>query len=398
MNSHLLTNAHIVTPKENFTGSVEIENGIITSIIKDKFYSEGIDLKGQWLIPGCIDIHTDYLEKELYPRASAAFPLPFALHFMDARAAACGITTVFSAVSFSDNEEKNRSLSEAMELSRQIDQTRHSLLVRHFLHARIDPNSNGILDYLEPMKQLESLYLVVYNDQIPGQRQFTMEQQIEMRSKAYGIDAEQAMEMLQRKIDRTKNVNNREQIYEAFKDKYILGSHDDTTVEHVEEGKFHGATLSEMPTTLVAARKAKELGLWVCLGAPNYYRGGSHCGNLSSLDAMDEDLVDILCSDYHFPTMLASVVRMIENGIDPSKAVNLVSLNPARLLNFDRETGSIEEGKKADLVAFDSKKSFAAVSHVFVDGINKYSADYEHGVKPLKAEQKAEWDVLNSGI
>src|SRR6201985_760008 len=176
MNSHLLTNAHIVTPDDDFIGSVEIENGIIASIMRDKYYPEGIDVKGQWLIPGCIDIHTDYLEKELYPRASAAFPLPFALHFMDARAAACGITTVFSAVSFSDNEEKNRSLSEAMELSRQIDKTRHSLLVRHFLHARIHPNSNGILNSLEPMKELESLYLVVYNDHIPGQRQFTMQQ------------------------------------------------------------------------------------------------------------------------------------------------------------------------------------------------------------------------------
>src|SRR5471030_995809 len=107
MNSHLLTNARIVTPTENFTGSVKIENGLIVSVSKDKFYADGIDLKGQWLIPGCIDIHTDYLEKELYPRASAAFPLPFALHFMDARAAACGITTIFSAVSFSENEEKN---------------------------------------------------------------------------------------------------------------------------------------------------------------------------------------------------------------------------------------------------------------------------------------------------
>ena len=398
MNTHLLTNARIVTPDENFIGSVEIENGIITSVIKDKYYADGIDLNEQWLIPGCIDIHTDYLEKELYPRSSAAFPLPFALHFMDARAAACGITTVFSAVSFSDNEEKNRSLSEAMDLSRQIDKARHSLLVRHFLHARIDPNSNGILNYLEPMKQLESLYLVVYNDHIPGERQFTMEQQIEMRSKAYGISPEEALERLEKQIARTKNINNREQIFEAFKDKYILGSHDDTNVEHVEEGKFYGATISEMPTTLIAARKAKELGMWVCLGAPNYYRGGSHCGNLSCLDAMEEDLVDILCSDYHFPTMLGSVVRMIENGINPSKAVNMVSLNPAKLLNFDVETGSIEVGKKADIVVYDSQKSFAAVSHVFVDGVLKYHADYTHGVEPLRAEQKTEWNVLGNGL
>jgi alpha-D-ribose 1-methylphosphonate 5-triphosphate diphosphatase len=398
MNTHLLTNARIVTPTENFIGTVEIENGIITSVIKDKYYPEGIDLKEQWLIPGCIDIHTDYLEKELYPRASAAFPLPFALHFMDARAAACGITTVFSAVSFTDNEIKNRSLTEALELSRQIDATRHSLLVRHFLHARIDPNSQGILDYLEPMRQLESLYLVVYNDQIPGQRQFTIEQQVEMRTKSLGITAEEAEQMLIEKTERLKNINNRKQIEEAFKDKYIIGSHDDTTIEHVEEGKYYGATLSEMPTTLAAARKAKELGLWVCLGAPNYYRGGSHCGNLSCWEAMEEDLVDILCSDYHFPTMLASVVKMIGDGISPSKAVNMVSLNAAKLLNFDAEIGSIEVGKKADIVVFDNEKSFASVSHVFVDGIYKYRADYMHGVKPLLAEKKTEWDVLNTGL
>ncbi|MFI5136337.1 MAG: alpha-D-ribose 1-methylphosphonate 5-triphosphate diphosphatase [Sphingobacteriales bacterium] len=398
MDTCLLTNAHIVTPAENFIGSVEIENGIIASVIKDKFYADGIDLKGQWLIPGCIDIHTDYLEKELYPRPSAAFPLPFALHFMDARAAACGITTVFSAVSFSDNEAKNRSLAEAMELSRQIDDARHSLLVRHFLHARIDPNSEGILDYLEPMRQLESLYMVVYNDQIPGQRQFTIEQQIEMRVKALGISTEEAKKLLLEKAERLKNINNRRQIQEAFKDKYIIGSHDDTTAGHVEEGKFYGATLSEMPTTLEAARKAKELGLWVCLGAPNYYRGGSHCGNLSSLEAMEEDLVDILCSDYHFPTMLGSVVRMIDNGVSPSKAVNMVSLNPARLLNFDSETGSIETGKRADIVVFDSEKSFAAVSYVFVDGECKYCADYTQGVIPLAGEQKTEWDTMNTGL
>jgi alpha-D-ribose 1-methylphosphonate 5-triphosphate diphosphatase len=398
MNSHLLTNARIVTPTENFIGTVEIKNGIITSVIKDKFDPDGIDLKQQWLIPGCIDIHTDYLEKELYPRPSAAFPLPFALHFMDARAATCGITTVFSAVSFSDNEGKNRSLAEAMELSKQIDKARHSLLVRHFLHARIDPNSNGILDYLEPMTQLESLYMVIYNDQIPGQRQFTLQQQIELRSKAHGISPDEAERRLKLQIERTSKINNRAPIYEAFKDKYIIGSHDDTLIEHVDEGQAFGSTLSEMPTTLAAARRAKELGLWVCLGAPNYYRGGSHCGNLSCQDAMDEDLVDILCSDYHFPTMLASVLRMIENGIDPSKAVNMVTLNPAKLLKFDNETGSIEVGKRADVVVFDGSKSFAAVSHVFVDGVAKLQSDYARGVKPLLTEKRAEADVLDTSL
>jgi alpha-D-ribose 1-methylphosphonate 5-triphosphate diphosphatase len=376
MATHLLTNARIVTPTQNFIGSVEIQDSTITAVEKGRTYSSGTDLKGQWLIPGCIDIHTDYLEKELYPRPSAAFPAAFALHFMDVRAAACGITTVFSAISFSDNEAKNRSLTEAVALAKQIDEIRHTMLVRHYLHARIDPNTNAVLAYLDDMLSLQSLYMVVYNDHIPGERQFTLNQQAEMRAKSLGISVEQARQKLMNQAEQIRNINNRQAIYEAFYGKRILGSHDDTTVAHVTEGLAFGATLSEMPTTLEAARKAKELGMWVCIGAPNYYRGGSHCGNLSCHDALQEDLVDILCSDYHFPTMLGSVVRMIDHGIDPSNAVNMVSLSPAKLLRWDTEIGSIEPGKKADLVVFTPHQGFASVSLTMVDGEIKYQANY----------------------
>jgi len=96
--------------------------------------------------------------------------------------------------------------------------------------------------------------------------------------------------------------------------------------------------------------------------------------------------------------MLASVVKMIEEGISPSKAVNMVSLNPATLLNFHNETGSIETGKRADLVVFESKGSFASVSHVFVDGVSKYRADYTQGVQPLSAEKTQDWDVLKDSL
>ncbi|NJK97546.1 MAG: alpha-D-ribose 1-methylphosphonate 5-triphosphate diphosphatase, partial [Bacteroidales bacterium] len=123
MNSYILTNARVVTPLTNFEGSVVIENGIIADIVKDRYYKEGTDLKGQWLIPGIIDIHSDYLEKEIHPRPSASFPVSFAMHFMDARAAACGITTLFSAISFSQDQLKSRTFKEAIELTKAIDST-----------------------------------------------------------------------------------------------------------------------------------------------------------------------------------------------------------------------------------------------------------------------------------
>jgi alpha-D-ribose 1-methylphosphonate 5-triphosphate diphosphatase len=383
MNNILLTNARIVTPAGHFMGTVSIDNGIISGIYKEEFYPEGIDLRGQWLIPGCIDIHTDYLEKELHPRSSASFEPSFAQHFLDVRAASCGLTTVFSAISFSENQSKQRAIEEAVVLARQIDETNKSMLIRHFLHARVDPNTDVLLPYLAELAALDSLYLVVYNDTVPGTRQYSMEQQIEMRMQARGFSREEALEMLQLQIEATQRINHRDKIRDMFREKCILGSHDDTTEEHILEAIAYGATLAEMPTTLAAARKAKEMGMWVCMGAPNYYRGGSHCGNLSCKEAMDEGLVDILCSDYHFPTMLGSVVRMMEDGIEPQDAVNLVSLNPARMLGLGEYTGSITVGKRADLVAFSGERSFAAVSQVWVDGVCKFSAEYKKGVIPL---------------
>jgi alpha-D-ribose 1-methylphosphonate 5-triphosphate diphosphatase len=277
MNSHILTNATIVTPDDHFEGSVIIENGVITDVVNQKNYREGFDLKGQWLVPGIIDIHSDYLEKEIHPRPSATFPISFAMHFMDSRAAACGITTLFSAISFSSDTIKARSFDEAIELTKAIGSTTDNLLIRHFIHARLDPNTDEILNYIEDMKNLRNIKLIVYNDNIPGQRQFPMEKIIDMRSKYLGISKEEAYKILLKNIEERSKINHRPDIQKAFQNTINLGSHDDTKIEHVLEAKMFGATLSEMPTTIEAARKAKELGMYVCMGAPNYYMGGSHC-------------------------------------------------------------------------------------------------------------------------
>ena len=381
--TQLLTNAHIVTPEIDFIGTVIVEAGVIVDIVRDRIYPEGLDLHGQWLTPGCIDIHTDYLEKELHPRSSAAFPLSFALHFLDARAASCGITTVFSAISFSDDENKNRRLEEAVELAAQIDAVRGGLLVNHYVHARINPNTDSILSVLASMSELDSLNMVVFNENIPGQRQFTIEQAIGMRMREHGYTREEALERLLRQAEAARAINHRQAIRAVFEGRCVLGSHDDTTVGHILEAVACGAVLAEMPTTLTAARAARTAGLWICMGAPNYYRGGSHCGNLSCQEAMEEGLVDILCSDYHFPAMLGSVVRMMQCGISPSQAINMVSYHPARLLGWEERTGSITVGCRADLISWSAGDGYAVVSGVWVDGASKLAANYTKGVLSL---------------
>ena len=54
-------------------------------------------------------------------------------------------------------------------------------------------------------------------------------------------------------------------------------------------------------------------------------------------------------------TMLDAVRMMLSLGSSESDVARMASLNPARLLGIEQDCGSIEEGKRADLVALDDK-------------------------------------------
>jgi alpha-D-ribose 1-methylphosphonate 5-triphosphate diphosphatase len=53
-----------------------------------------------------------------------------------------------------------------------------------------------------------------------------------------------------------------------------------------------------------------------------------------------------------------AIVMLVAEGMEPSAAVNMVTLNAARHLRRDTDLGSIEVGKKADLVAFSPRDRF----------------------------------------
>lgn len=364
----ILNHARVVTPTADFTGALVIESGIITEILPQRSLPEGEDWSGRWLIPGCIDIHSDYWEKEIHPRPGANFPLDMAFHFMDQRAAAAGLTTVYSAISFSDDALKGRSLEAALAQAEALAELRPQGLVRHLVHARLSPNSDGVALALPRIAELAALGMVVINEDIPGQRQFTLDFVIQRHAKNHGVSVEAAQAVVEERIQTLRQINHRAAIQAAFTPRYPLGSHDDTTPEHVEEALRSGCTFSEMPTTLAAAQRAKDLGLLVCMGAPNLVRGGSHCGNLAAAAAWDAGLVDVFCSDYHFPTLLAAVQKLLAAGVSPSAAINTVSLNPARLAGLEDRLGSIAVGKQADLVALQFRQNFAAVEAVWVAG------------------------------
>ena len=376
----ILTNANVVLPDRTVHGSVVIEGDRIAEISATRRYPDGLDLHEQFLIPGVIDIHTDYMEKEPNPRPGANFPLSMAFHFMDVRAIACGLTTVLGAARISDDEEKSTRTSiwrgDGLALAKAYRDLSRTALARHLIHLRWNPNFEPVDEILEELLTLDSIGNLVYNDAVPGERQFrhVNEERIRAFAAERGLSIDEGRVQWEARREALRKINTRPKVQAALAGRIPLGSHDDTTVEHVEEAHAAGATLSEMPCTIEAARRAKDLGMMICMGAPNYFRGGSHCGNLSCPEAMAEGLVDILCSDFHFPSMLGSAVKMINAGMAPSDAVNMLSLNAARHLRRDDQLGSIEEGKKADLVAFSPRDSFAVVTDVWVDGIVRLRA------------------------
>jgi alpha-D-ribose 1-methylphosphonate 5-triphosphate diphosphatase len=383
----ILTNAEIVLPSRTMYGSVVIEEDRISDVTPMSGLHGAVDLRGQFLIPGVIDIHTDYMEKELNPRPSTNFPLEMAFHFMDLRAVACGLTTVLGAARISNDEETAIPIStwrgDGLALAKAYRELSRTALARHLIHLRWNPNFEPVDDILDELRGLDSIGNLVYNDAVPGERQFRTanEERIQAFASRRNLTLDEARVAWEERREALRKVNTRPKVKAALAGRIPLGSHDDTSVEHVDEAWEWGATLCEMPCTLEAAKRAKELGMMVCMGAPNYFRGASHCGNLSCREAMAEGLVDILCSDFHFPSMLGSVVMMMREGMEPSAAVKMVTLNAARHLRRDTDLGSIEVGKKADLVAFSPRDCFAAVTRVWVDGTVRFQSDASGGVR-----------------
>lgn len=129
-----------------------------------------------------------------------------------------------------------------------------------------------------------------------------------------------------------------------------LASHDDTTVEQVEEAAADGMTIAEFPTTSDAAQAARRLGLGIVGGAPNVVLGGSHSGNVSVLALARDRLLDALSSDY-VPASLLHAAFGLHDQIDLPlpEALATVTANHARLIGLT-DRGALRPGLRADLV------------------------------------------------
>jgi len=368
-----IINGQIITPDGVIEkGCVGIEDGRIIDIRDTLPDTSGnvIDAKGGYVMPGIIDIHGDEMETAISPRPSSRFPADFALLQLDRSNAVCGITTKLHAIAYFEDELKGRHVGLSKEIAKTIAHCRYGLQTHHFLHVKceISTDLEDVLEVMEsPLVKLVSLI-----DHTPGQGQFSdPEQYREYYKRVYGLSDAEIDRIIRKKpgYANTKVQNMREVARKALAKWISIASHDDDSSQKVELVHSIGARISEFPVTLDAANRSRELGMTICMGAPNVVLGRSTSGNLSSVQAVTAGLVDVLCSDYNPASMLYSPFILWKHGIlTLPDAVKMVTLNPAKAVGMDYATGSIEIGKRADILVVTEQMGIPVVARTIVSG------------------------------
>ncbi|MEX2454689.1 MAG: alpha-D-ribose 1-methylphosphonate 5-triphosphate diphosphatase [Rhodospirillaceae bacterium] len=354
----VFANARIVAGGETIEGSLLVVDGAIAEIASGPSHVPGaIDLDGDFLLPGFVELHTDNLEKHFSPRPGVSWPSVPAVLAHDAQIAAAGITTVFDSLAVGDLHRGSSRLVHLEKMIEALAATRHGDVLRaeHLIHLRCEVSHEDVVAIFERYVDEADVRLVSLMDHTPGQRQFTrMDKYREYFKGKYGFTDGELETFVAEKIESQKlysAVHRETLVRECRRRGITLASHDDATPEHVDEAISDGVTVAEFPTTLDAARRAHDAGLGVLMGAPNMVLGGSHSGNVSAMDLAREGVLDILSSDYVPSSMVQAVFRLWQDGAAASlpDAVATVSKTPARLAGLG-DRGEIAPGKRADLV------------------------------------------------
>ena len=357
MTETIFTNGRIVTGDADFDGTVVVRDGHIADVSPGRCQlASAIDLEGDMLIPGLIELHTDNMEKHFSPRPGVKWPAVPAVMAHDTQVAASGITTVFDSLSLGDvrgdtDRVKNRSrMVEAICETSQRRMTR----AEHRLHLRCEVTPDDAVEAVDQWIDLPLVGLVSINDHTPGQRQFLDPEKLRQYYMGkYLMNARQFEEFHARSVElHNRNAaRHREAIVSRAQARSLpLASHDDATRAHVQEAVSNGMTIAEFPTTWEAAEASREAGLAVLVGAPNLVLGGSHSGNIAAIDLIRAGHADILSSDYVPASLIEGVFKLPrEANIVLSDAVRLASINPARAVGLN-DRGEIAKDKRADLV------------------------------------------------
>lgn len=373
----LLSNARVVLADRLIdSGWVAIENGLVTEIGEGRPPEQGEDLDGDLLLPGLVELHTDQIESHYMPRPKVFWDPVAAVVSYDGQIATSGITTVLDSLRVWREEDVEEVDGQAITLAQAIARARDADLLRvdHLLHLRCEVPTPNVVAEAEELIDRPEVRLLSLMDHTPGQRQFRDEQKLRdyYRGKKGGMtDAElDALFVKRLKHQAEHGARNYRTLVSMAQARGLpLASHDDTTLDHVNDAVRDHIVVAEFPTNLDTAAALHAAGIYVSMGAPNLVLGRSHSGNVATADLAQAGVLDILSSDYAPYSLLTAALRLPEvvPAINLPAAVRMVSKTPAEAVGL-RDRGDIAIGKRGDLIRVRVLENVAAVRSVWCSG------------------------------
>jgi len=363
MNSYRIINAKLVLPDRVIEkGYLAIEGGRIRRIgdmedehLYTKNYSVTVNAHYHWVMPGLISIYSNDISRDNSPLTD-------------------GITTRYHAVPSANPDSLEYSNEKITGLISEVCKLNDKSILKHKVNFKYD-----ILDYeyteaVIDMIKADCIHIISFANSTPGHGQYRdINKYKQLIMKQNGLSSLKADEIIKLKIVKSKKAapaRHQEKLARFANNNGIpMASQYDDCEKRINTMHSQGISMSEFPTDLPAAWTAKLKGMSVALDAQHIIDDQTYTGKLSALDAVKNNCADILCSVNNPNSLLQAVFALYtKHELDMPAAAAMASQNPAKSVGISTETGSIETGKKADLIIVSEKSRKPEVEMVFVDG------------------------------
>ncbi|HSM39798.1 MAG TPA: alpha-D-ribose 1-methylphosphonate 5-triphosphate diphosphatase [Afifellaceae bacterium] len=337
------------------TADIHVADGLIADAPAQDAVT--VDCRGYHVLPGIVDVHGDAFELELNPRPGVDIPFAIAMGSVDRQLLANSITTAFHGLSVSW-EPGARNLAAARRFMDGLDALRPRLAADHRVQIRWETFAHDAIGDVERWLARDPAPAIAINDHATSTletvRSGDRTKLLKWAQRA-GVSLDDylaAVDTLERRAGEVA-AKVSEVAGLAGRHGAVMLAHDEASRAERIAHRALGMGVSEFPIAPDAAADAVANGEHVVMGGPNAIRGGSHKGDMSAVEAIEDGLCTVLASDYYYPSLLHAAEDLVRRGSAKlDTAWRLISANPAAAMALD-DRGSIETGRRADLVAVD---------------------------------------------
>lgn len=318
--------------------AIVVRDGMIVEVTDDSCRrSHDIDGTGLTCMPGVVDTHSRSVELAIRQRRGAESDHDLALRSFEGTARAAGVTTVFHAIDFDDGGVDDRTTEDAEHLCDVVAQrsaTPDSLVdhqVVHRLDVR-DPDGLGALAH-----RLRAAHEVM-SPRTPLVSYVRSMSEITASRGAGEHHIESALDWLAER---------------ARAGLIRLMAHEPTSADDIDDAVERSVVIAEFPTSLDAARRARERGLRTVCSGPDVLRDPNRARSADVGGMIERGVCDGLASDDVPFSLLGAVGSLVHDGVCTlATAVGLVTSGPAETVGL-HDRGRLAPGMRSDLVLVD---------------------------------------------